>query len=370
MLNNNDMKERVVSRKNQIRSIIFIIILMAITTRVLLKDYSIYSIIRVIKDVNPVYLTTGILMILIYIGCQALNFYILLKKLGKAVPFIHCLEYTFTGIYFSALTPGASGGQPAQVYYMEKDDIHVDLSAITIFFMVFASQAVILLIGGILSALNYPELIMTTKWLKYLLIAGSIVMLGLAFILAAFMFLGKTIPFLVNLGLRCFIALRLVKKPDIAKAQMEQLLCSYSQKAGMLLKHPALFMQVFLVSLIQWLAFYTVSYMIYLGFGHPEFGYFDLITDQALINIAIAAVPIPGSVGVAEKVYLLVLSRYYTEGELPSAMVLNRFITFYLPLFISFIAYMLTHIRITKKKRREQLSAANLNMAELNSEKD
>lgn len=364
------MKERVVSRKNQIRSIIFIVTLMTITTIILLKDYSIYSIIEVINEVNPLYLTAGILMIFIYIGCQSLNFYIIIKKLGKAVPFIRCLEYTYIGIYFSALTPGASGGQPAQVYYMEKDDIHVDLSAITIFFIVFASQTVILLIGGILTVVNYPELIMTTKWIKYLLLAGSIVMFGLAFILAAFMFLGKTIPFLAHLGLRSFIALRFVKKPDIAKAKVDILLHSYSQKVRMLLKHPILFMQVFLVSLIQWLAYYAVSYMVYLSFGHPEFSFIDLITDQALINIAIAAVPIPGSVGVTEKAFLLVLSRYYSEGELPSAMILNRVITFYLPLFVSFVVYILTHIRITKKIRRKQSTSAHLSIAELDSKKD
>jgi uncharacterized membrane protein YbhN (UPF0104 family) len=225
-----DMGAKVVSRKNQIRGILFVMFLMAITVAVILKDYSVSELIKAIKSANPVFLLTGILMMFLYVGCQAMNFYIIMRRLGQSAPYSRCIQYAYIGNYFGGITPGASGGQPAQVYYMSKDDIHVDLSAITIFFMVFASQIVILLIGFTFAALRLPMVIQFAEWLKYLLIAGSIVMIGLTLILTAFMFMGKTIPCLVHLGLKLAVRLHLIKNPEVVKSKLDQIKLDYKNK--------------------------------------------------------------------------------------------------------------------------------------------
>jgi uncharacterized protein (TIRG00374 family) len=322
---------------------------MVVTVVVVLKDYSVKELARAIKGVHPFYLIAGIIMMFLYACCQAMCFFLIMKKLGYHAPYRHCIEYAYIGNYFGAITPGASGGQPAQVYYMNKDNIHVDISAITIFFMVFASQIVILLLGSVFAFLRFPIVTQFSNWLKYLLIAGSIVMLSLTLFLSALMFMGKTIPYLTHLALRLGVKLHLIKKPDTLKSKLDELILSYKERSRVMLKHPGLFVQVFLVTILQWLAYYMVTYLVYLGFGHRQYGALDLMTGQSLINIAVAAVPLPGSVGVAEKAFLKEFARFYNAQELPSAMILSRIINFYLPLFIAFTVYLIAHLRITKK---------------------
>lgn len=345
------MKTHVVSWKNQIRSILFVTLLMTITIVVILKEYSIAEIILVIKSIHPFYLLAGIMMMFIYVGCQAMNFYIILNKLKHPVSYGHCIEYAYVGNYFGAITPGASGGQPAQLYYMNKDKIHVDISAITVFFMVFISQIVILIMGGVLAFLNFPMVERYKTWFQYLLLAGSITMLVLTLILTALMFMRRTIPFLLHLGIKLGIKGHIIKKPDVLKVKSEAIILSYRDKSKIILKHPDLFVKVFLITTIQWIAYYMVSYLVYLSFGHREYSAIEIMTGQSLINIAVAAVPLPGSVGIAEKAYLIIFGQFYTSQELPSAMILSRLINFYLPLFISFIVYLFVHFRVVKQKK-------------------
>lgn len=351
------MSTKVVSKKNQIRSILLIILLMTITSVVILKEYSITDVIKVIKSIHPYYLIAGICMMFLFVGCQAMNFYLILAKLNHPASYGHCIEYAYVGNYFGAITPGASGGQPAQLYYMNKDNIHVDISAITVFFMVFSSQIVILVIGGVLAVLRFSLLKGYEKWLKYLIAAGSLVMFTIIMILIALMFLKRTIPFLFRIVLKAGIRSRLLKRPEEVQMKFEAMTLSYRDKSRIILKHPDLFFRVFTVTMVQWLAYYMVSYLVYLSFGHRTHSAIDLMTGQSLISIAVAAVPLPGSVGIAEKAFLNIFGQFYSVEELPSAMILSRIINFYLPLFISFIVYLLVHFRITKlKKKVSQLS--------------
>jgi glycosyltransferase 2 family protein len=346
------MSEHVVSKKNQIRSLLLIIALMAVTIAVILRGYSVQELIKVIKSVHPFYMLAGIGMMLLYAGCQAMNFYIIMKELWQPAPFTHCIEYAYIGNYFGAITPGASGGQPAQIYYMNKDRIHIDISTITIFFMIFASQIVIVLIGAVLSVFRYPIVMQYATWFKYLLIAGTCVMLGLTAILSALMFSRRTVPFLLNLAFKLAMRLHLIKNPEVVKAKISVLIISYRDKSKMLLKHPDLFVKVFFITIIQWLAYCMVAYLVYLSLGYREHSALDLMTSQSLINIAVAAVPLPGSVGIAENSFLNVYGQFYSAKELPSAMILSRIINFYLPLIISFLVYLIAHQRTAKLKQQ------------------
>ncbi|HHV13134.1 MAG TPA: flippase-like domain-containing protein [Clostridiales bacterium] len=345
------MGTRIVSRKNQVRSILFVVLLMAITISVMLKEYRISEIARVIRSVHPFYLCAGILMMFVYVGCQALNLNLILRRLGHPASYLKCIGYAYVGTYFGAITPGASGAQPAQVYYMNKDRIHVDLSAITVFLMVSVSQIVMLVYGGLAAVLRFEYVSGYKTWMKYLIIAGAAVILGLTLILVAVMFLGKTVPFLIRNGLRLGEKVRLVKNGEELKRKLDGLVASYQDKSHYILKHPGLFVRVFLVALVQWTAYYMVSYLVYLGFGHRSAGAVDLMAGQALISIAVVAIPLPGAVGIAENAFLNVFLRFYSMDELPSAMVLTRVINFYMPLLIAFAFYMTVHVRAMRQNR-------------------
>lgn len=346
------MREKIVSKKNQMRSILFMTSLMAVTVAFVLKEYSIWELIKVVGGVHLYYLITGIALMFFCAGCQALNFYMIMHRLRQAASYKNCIDYTYIGNYFSAITPGACGGQPAQMYYMNKDKIHVDISAITIFLMVFVSQIVVVLMGGVFAVLRFDILAKSAHWFIWLLFAGASVMLLLTAVLSAVMFSRVIIPFLLDLALKFGVKFHLFKKPKEIKEKLDILIISYREKSRLIIKNPDLFLKVFVVSMFQWIAYCLVAYLVYLSFGYRKNDCLDLMAGQAFINIAVAAVPLPGSVGIAEKAYLNVFGQFYPGEQLPSAMILSRIINFYFPLLISYIVYAFAHHRIMKAQRR------------------
>ncbi|HWT26573.1 MAG TPA: lysylphosphatidylglycerol synthase transmembrane domain-containing protein [Mobilitalea sp.] len=352
------MKKHVVSKENQIKSILFITVLMLITIYAILKGYSIHEIIAVIKQVHPFYLLAGIGMMVLYFACQALNFKMILSVLSETKSYRSCMEYAYIGYYFGSITPAASGSQPAQMYYMNKDRVPLDFSSIMIFFMVFVSQITLILLAGLLTVFRLSFATLFEARLKYLLLSGTIVTVGLTLILFAVMFSRKTVPFFLSLFVKVGTKLHLIKKPEEMKIKLNQLVISYRDKATIIKQHPLLFVKVLIITFMEWSLFCSVSYLVYLGFGYRQYGLLDLMTSQSLLNIAVTAVPLPGSVGVAEKAFMDIFGEYYPSDILPSAMILSRIINFYLPLFISFIVYLFAHIRIIKQaKKNEQLQS-------------
>ena len=346
------MREKIVSKKNQMRSILLMASLMAVTVTVILKKYSIGELMEAVGSVHLFYLITGIALMFFYAGCQAINFYMIMHRLGQAASYKNCIDYAYIGNYFSAITPGACGGQPAQMYYMNKDKIHVDISAITIFLMVFISQIVLIIMGGVFAMLRSHILVKSAQWFIWMLFAGASVMFFLTVVLSALMFSRVIIPFLIDLVLKFGVKFHLFKKPKEIKDKLDILIISYREKSKLIIKNPDLFLKVFVISVFQWIAYCLVTYLVYLSFGYRKNDCLDLMAGQSFINIAVAAVPLPGSVGIAEKAYLNVFGQFYPNELLPTSMILSRIINFYFPLLISFIAYAFTHHRIMKAQRR------------------
>jgi hypothetical protein len=346
------MQEKIVSKKNQMRSILLMSSLMAVTVTVILKKYSIWELMKAVGSVHLFYLIAGIALMFFYAGCQAMNFYMIMHRLGQTASYNNCIDYTYIGNYFSAITPGACGGQPAQMYYMNKDKIHVDISAITIFLMVFISQIVIIIMGGVFAMLRSHILVKSAQWFNWMLLAGASVMFFLTVVLSALMFSRVIIPFLLDLALNLGVKFRLFKNPKEIKEKLDILIISYREKSRLIIKNPDLFLKVFVVTVFQWIAYCLVTYLVYLSFGYRRNNCLDLMAGQSFINIAVAAVPLPGSVGIAEKAYLNVFGQFYPNELLPSSMILSRIINFYFPLLISYIVYAFAHHRIMKAQSR------------------
>lgn len=57
------------------------------------------------------------------------------------------LLFSSVGFFFSCITPSASGGQPAQVYYMKKEDIPIPISTMVLLIITIIYKMVLVLLG-------------------------------------------------------------------------------------------------------------------------------------------------------------------------------------------------------------------------------
>lgn len=292
------------------------------------------------------------MMMFLFVCCEAVNIYIIMKALGHNVPIYRCIQYSCIGYYFSSITPSASGGQPAQIYYMKKDKISVPMSSITIFYIVFVYQLSMILMGMIMSFLRFSILIHFIQRIRLLFLIGIIMNTSVIFLLSLLMFSKKWVPAIVHIVIHLMNKLHFFRKTDIIIEKLDKGIISYHEKAMLLKRYPVLFFKVLFVTMIQMLALNLIPSLVYIGMGYHTSNMMDLIASQSLLTISVSAIPLPGAEGVSQGGFLQVYDMFFRRDTIISAMLIHRVLSFYLPLILSFILTIFTHLRIAAKDSR------------------
>ena len=107
---------------------------------------------------------------------------------------------------------------------------------------------------------------------------------------------------------------------------------------------------MFLISIVQTLIFYSVNYFIYLSLGLSGTNAITIISLQAILYVAVAFIPTPGSAGGAEACFLLIFGPVFGPGYTAVAMIIWRIITFYFILLFGGIYLSLHSIKTGKEK--------------------
>ena len=120
------------SKKKWIFNIIFLLLIFAATLYGVFHGKDMGRIIEIIKTVNPFWLIPGVICVIIFIWGESIIIHYLMHSLGIKVKKWTCFLFSSVGFFFSCITPSASGGQPAQVYYMKKEDIPIPISTMVL----------------------------------------------------------------------------------------------------------------------------------------------------------------------------------------------------------------------------------------------
>ena len=80
--------------------------------------------------------------------------------------------------------------------------------------------------------------------------------------------------------------------------------------------------------------FHSIPYFIYRAFGLTELNFFQLFSMQAVLYTTVSGIPLPGSIGVSESLFLKIFGLAFGSTLLSSAMLLYRFASFYLYVII------------------------------------
>ena len=115
-----------------------------------LKDQEVSKILDYIGEAKKIWLLLGGVLIFTFITLESLIIHYLLNSLSCVVSRIKCLKYSFVGFFVSLITPSASGGQPAQMYYMKGDGIGIAMSSLVLMIVTIAYKAVLIIMAAFL----------------------------------------------------------------------------------------------------------------------------------------------------------------------------------------------------------------------------
>ena len=335
-------------------STLFLVALMAGTFFFLLRDISWSMLMDTLRKVNPIFIPLGFALMVCFVACEAINIRMILRQVGMRVPFFRCLRYSFVGFYFSSITPSASGGQPAQAYYMNKEGIPVSLSSLTLLVIVAIYQLVMMIYALVCFIWKFEFVSGGVQGIGFLVIFGFIFNSCLFFFIVATIFSKKWLRKGIMACAGFLHRVHILKDLAMVENWRDRQIREYLEGAAFFRWNPKVLGKVLLVTVVQLSCQFLVPYCVYLAFGLRQYGPMDLIAVQALLNVAVVALPLPGAVGATEGSFLLVYKLFFSQTQILPAMLMSRGISFYGFVVISGIVSFAVHFQISRRQQREK----------------
>lgn len=344
-----------IQKKKNLLGFLMMAALMTVTGGVLLRGQPVSLLWESMRRLKPQFLLAGLSLMLGYVGCEALCTYQILGRLGHKVPYRHCLGYSFVGFYVSSITPSATGGQPAQIYYMSRDRIPAAHGALNMMLIASCYQTATLIWGGAVWFFFPAVHEQMGGGLGLLLLYGAGMMILLTVGMMMAMFLPGPARRICGGVLALLAKIRILRNSDSAREKLEHQLSEYARGADCVKRNPGLVLRVLALCLVQLGLLFSVPWMVYLAFGREGHGWIQVAGVQALLTLAVCNLPLPGAVGAAEGGFLSAFISVFGAELVTPAMLVSRGISFYAFLLVSFAGAVAVHLRTSREARERAL---------------
>lgn len=258
------------------------------------------------------------------------------KGSGNKYTFKRAIKTCMVGQFFSAITPGASGGQPMQIYMMSKQKIDPGTATSCLMqkFLVYQISLSIYSAVAIIIRFNFfNNMLNKVMWLAALV--GFLSQVFIIFLILMFSFHRRLTRRIILILFKVLYKLHLNKDPDRSIEKLEEQLQSFHSGNKELIKNKKFLLETFALTMIQLTVIFLVPYCIYRSFNLSGARIIDMVCSQSFVSMTSSLVPLPGAAGASEGSFLVFFANFFTEETLKPSVLLWRFITYYLTIFIS-----------------------------------
>ena len=296
------------------------------------------NILQAMSELNPLFLLLAVLCMVGYWFFEGYGLHMAAKSLEPGTKLKTSILVAMIGQYFNCITPCATGGQPMQVYTYVKHKMPLGsaMTALVARFIVYQFMltiySVIFLIFK-LSMFTEGDL----KGLTFLVIIGFIVNTAVIIMLFMLAFFRKATTKIAHLIIRLLGKIHIIKDVDEKIAYIDGELEGYYQNFLFIKKKPLLVLKMCLVTAVQLLLYFSITYVIYRGFGMGETDFFTIVSCQAFVLMISSFVPLPGAMGAAEGSYAAFFGGIFGGHYTVVSTFIWRFLTFYLPIIVGIV---------------------------------
>jgi len=299
-----------------------------------------------------------------YMIFDTLSMYYFLHKQKQHISLGYACFVTLTGFYYSNITPGASGGQPMQVYYLSKRDVPVPIGTSAISIKFFAQQMMIVLLTSVFWFMN-ADFVNTQlgsfKWAIYIGYAINFASIPLILLVALHRpMVQAIIGFFIRLGAK----MHLIKHPEDKLVRISTGLDVYHASILRLAKHPRQIIGMLVLAGLSIMGLMSVPFSVYHAFRMSGTPWHRLFTAAFLLFVSASYTPLPGASGAQEGGFLVYFKGLFTQGTIGLALLIWRFFTYYLFLLVGAVISIVNNIRSNRRRRREEAETAANPVAE------
>jgi len=303
-----------------------------------------------LRSIGPEWIALCVLAYMGYVGLDALSVYHFLRRQGNVITFRYALFVAIAGIYYSNVTPGATGGQPMQVYYLKKRGVPIGIGTSALAVKFFSFQFMLAVIGTVLWIAYGGFVAEQVGGSMWILIVGYVYNMISVCIVLLMAINKRLVRFLLGLLIKAGAKLRICKNPESTAVKWEDTLETFHASVMMITRRPWDLISQLLIGAGQLLSLMTVTYFVYHAFGLSGVSYGQIVTLGVMLYTSAAYTPLPGASGAQEGVFGLYFAQVFPDGIRVMAMLLWRFFTYYLSLLVGAVVTVANGLRTGEKK--------------------
>ncbi len=340
--------------KNNLLWILLLAVISAITIKIVTscsKGFSWGRFLCFLKGADPMWMILAALCAFGFIYFEGLGLQCTCRFFGHGFPAGKGIIFSASDIFFSAITPSATGGQPAALILMMKNGIPAAVSAIALLLNLVMYTVAILLISAVCCAVH-PGILLHMSLVPKLFIAfGVVVQIAFIALFLMCIFNDRLILKICRWGLRLLCKLHIYKDYDEQYEKLLSMIKQYKECGVLLRRETGLLVKVFLCNLAQRLSVILVSVCVFLAVGGRAACAFKAFSVQALAVLGSNAVPVPGAVGVAD--YILLSGFKQLVRDPVSIELLSRGVSFYSTILFCGILLLCVLIKMKTVKKHD-----------------
>ena len=352
------------TKKKLIWTIVFIAIagltVWAITSQN--KNFSMSSFLSFVKSANPVFMVAAVFGVLGFIIFEGLALMCICKSFGYKRGFANGYSYSAADIYFSAITPSASGGQPASAFFMMRDGIPGSVVTVSLLINLVMYTFAILILGIVCFVINPLIFLSFSTLSKILIIAGIFAQIILA---TAFILLLKKEKLLHGIcdKFLCLLArLHIIRRLEKKREKLKKWIASYKECAAAISGKRSMLIKALIFNVLQRASLISVTLFAFLASGGEASQVANVWVMQSMVVLGSNCVPIPGAMGVADYLMLDAFSIIMTAQAAVNLELLARSVSFYFCVVLSGLSIIVRLIIdkiISSKKSKNNCAEQN-----------
>lgn len=320
------------------------------------KSFSIKGFASFIAGANPIWLAGAIIAMLGFVFFEGMAVRTLCRMFGYRTGVRQSIVYSSSDIYFSAITPSASGGQPASALFMIGDGIPPTVTTIVLLINLTLYALSIILTGIICLLFGADILANFDDFSTFLILLGFVIQIFLVVLFLLLVYKEKIVMKIADAGIRVLMKLHLIKNGEKLRKRLIGAEEKYKECADAILDHKRDIFKAFIYNLLQRMSFILVSVCTYMAVYGNVSRIWDVFATQGYVVLGSNTIPIPGAVGVSD--YLFMDGFHAIVKDPVNIELLSRGISFYSSVIIcgiiTLVAYIIRGVKGTKHKKNEE----------------
>lgn len=304
-----------------------------------LKQTNFKALLSASKNINYSFIILIFLVILCTYLCEALILFVLAGR-KRFSDLIHFYRVPLIQALFNAITPMATGGQPAQLIALKQMKIELG-PASSLLLMKFIIYQLVVFCAYVWAFFTGHQLLGEMNHFNIVIVISFLIHLSTIIFLLFGMFARKTLKrigaLLFKLGGYFTSSRKLINLQESFDQQVDE----YYLESQKLFQHKKSLVISFILTCIQLTLFYSVPFLTIKALNLSG-SWIELMYLNILVALFMAVIPIPGASGGAELGFQTLFKFFVKNGaQLVLGMFIWRFATYFFGMLLGVIAWLI-----------------------------